>query len=227
MKNTFKVLLITLVLVASLSLIVISTGMASYRYTKSTLPAPTQKMTASQQQSVLGQQPTGIKMSNPQMSGGGMRITYTLELGADITSGLSSKSKQLEVSNQISSTVSQGYGLATDGIKSLLGLPGVPSAVDVLSGIVDWLNKNAPPCLRQIGEKYNGKSFKGTYTYDVKKGTGSALYPDWDYFYATETFTASGFSCTQGPTCVFSAKKDMVNGKSRGYTGELSKSCFG
>lgn len=173
-------------------------------------------------------QTVGIKMSNPQMRSGGMSITYNLELGADITSGLSSKSKQLDVSNQISSTVSQGYSLATDGLKALLGIPGIPSAVDVLAGLTDWLNKNAPPCLRQIGTKYSGRVFKGTYTYDVKKGKGSAIYKDWDYFYATETFRApDGFSCTQGPTCVFSAKKEMANGVSRGYTGELSKSCFG
>ncbi len=224
-----KIITVSFVAVAiAILFVLIFTGYAARSY-YGTPSVPAIKQTTPTKATFGAAQPTGIvSIKNPRMGSSKMSANYDIELSSDVTAGLYQKSNQLTVANKISENVNKAGGLANDGLKSLLGLPSIPSVSDVLGWVVSWLNNNAPPCLRQIGEKYGGKPFKGTYTYFVEKGKGSAIYPDWDYFYATEVFRDSnGFMCMQGPVCVFSAKKEMANGKSRGYTGELSKSCFG
>jgi hypothetical protein len=164
---------------------------------------------------------TGITVTNPQKSSNGMTMTFDVEISAENTKKLASGSDVLTIAAGLTDAADKANGLANDGLKSLLGLPSIPDSFGILAKIAGWLDENADKCLRQIGQKYNGKAFKGKFTYSVAKGKGSVLYPTWDYFYATETFTASGFSCSQNLGCVFSAEKTTG-----GYTGKTG-SCFG
>ncbi len=150
-----------------------------------------------------------------------LKGTYDLFMDGPTTKELCTSGYTLGVAAQITSTVDQANGLMENGLEALLGLPSIPDIYGVMAMIAGWLDNNADKCLKDIGKKYCGKEFNGKFTYSVAKGTGSRWYPTWDYFYATETYTASGYSCTQEKGCVFSAEKTTG-----GYTGKTG-SCFG
>jgi len=150
-----------------------------------------------------------------------MKVTYDLYMDGPTTKELCVSGQTLNAAAQITSAVDQTNSLMENGVEALLGLPSIPDIYGVMAMVSGWLDDNADKCLKEIGKKYCGKEFKGTFTYSVAKGAGSRWYPTWDYFYATETYAASGYSCTQQKGCVFSAEKTTG-----GYTGNTG-SCFG
>lgn len=150
-----------------------------------------------------------------------LKTTYDLYMDGATTKELCVSGYTLNAAAQITSAVDQTNSLMENGLEALLGLPSIPDIYGVMATISGWLDDNADKCLKAIGKKYCGKEFKGKFTYEVKKGPGSSWYPTWDYYYATETYTASGYSCTQEKGCVFSAERTTG-----GYTGKTG-SCFG
>lgn len=168
---------------------------------------------------VTGAAVSGVTISNPQKSSSGYSISYDLKISPAVTSKLKEKSTTLSVAAAVTDAVNQANGLANDGLVSLLGLPSIPDTFGILAGIASWLNSNADPCLRDIGTKFAGKEFSGKFYYSVSQGKGSVIYPDWNYYYATATYTGpNGFNCKVKLGCVFSYKP---------LTKEISRSCFG
>jgi hypothetical protein len=168
---------------------------------------------------ITGNTVSGVSISNPQKSSSGYTVSYDLKISKDVTKNLAIGSMTQDVAAALTDAVNQANGLAQDGLKSLLGLPSIPDIYGVLAGIASWLKDNSDPCLKKIGTTFNGKDFSGKYYYSVSKGKGSYIYPDWDYYYATATYTGpNNFKCQTSLGCVFSFKPS---------TKEISKSCFG
>ena len=147
-----------------------------------------------------------VTLTNAKKSSSGYSVSFDLTIKKDVTSKLKDSYTMIAVANEITSTVDSAKGLAEDGLVSLLDLPSVPTdAIGILAEIASWLKDNAPKCLGEISDQFAGREFKGKYYYSVSKGDGSWYYTDWDYYYATATYTGpGGFKCKQALGCVFS-----------------------
>jgi len=149
---------------------------------------------------------TGVTLTNPKKSSSGYSVSFDITIKASVTGKLKDSYTMIAVAKEVTGAVDSAKGVAEDGLVSLLGLPSIPTdAIGILSEIASWLKDNAPKCLGDISDQFAGREFKGKYYYSVSKGKGSWYYTDWDYYYATATYTGpGGFNCKQKLGCVFS-----------------------